>query len=51
MYIYIFILENISQRTVVSNKNMASNVPPSIGEFSKTNYPHSRELFTVILYR
>ncbi|XP_022183329.1 Bloom syndrome protein homolog [Myzus persicae] len=29
------------------NKMPSSNIPVSKGEFSKTNYPHSRELFTV----
>ncbi|XP_025200785.1 Bloom syndrome protein homolog isoform X2 [Melanaphis sacchari] len=41
--------ENTSQP--ISNctlkKTSVSNTPVSKGEFSKTNYPHSRELFTV----
>lgn len=43
--------QNISN-SKQSNKsclNKFSNITISIGEFSKTDYPHSRELFTVII--
>lgn len=32
------------------NLNKSPNITVSVGEFSKTNYPHSRQLFTVSNY-
>ncbi|XP_050543933.1 recQ-like DNA helicase Blm [Daktulosphaira vitifoliae] len=37
-----------NQNVAKENNSMkTSSIPVSVGEFSKTNYPHSRELFTV----
>jgi len=41
---------NTSSGITSSISEPSSNMPVSTGEFSKTNYPHSRELNTVTLF-